>query len=249
MTIGSEWRHYAECGSTSDLARAWALDPDAPAPDGAVVTADMQTRGRGRRGASWRAAAGENLLMTVVLRPSYPVSAAWRLGYVAALAVADALAEMGLEPALKWPNDVLLDGSKTCGVLVETVTLSGGEWLAILGIGVNVNQTEFPEAETFVYPPTSLRLSAGRAFAMDDVRTRVWEWLERWEDIHRSAGDFEPVAAGWRRYLAAGAKVRRGEETGDLVEIGSDGSARVRLADGTFAVWRTVDGEEGSHGV
>ncbi|BDI32146.1 biotin--[acetyl-CoA-carboxylase] ligase [Capsulimonas corticalis] len=242
MTIGSQWRHYAECGSTSDLARSWALDPEAPAPDGAVVTADLQTQGRGRRGASWRAAGGENLLMTVVLHPPYPVSAAWRLGYVAALAVADALAELGLSPQLKWPNDVLLAGNKTCGVLVETALLPNGEWRAILGIGVNVNQTEFPDAETFVYPPTSLRMASGRTFAMDEVRQRLWEWLERWEDIHRSAGDFDPIAAGWRRYLAVGAKVRRGGETAELQDIESDGAARVCLHDGTFTVWRTVDG-------
>ncbi|MCW3059679.1 MAG: birA [Capsulimonas sp.] len=242
MTVGAEWRHCAECGSTSDLARAWALDADAPAPDGAVVTADMQTKGRGRRGASWQATAGENLLMTVVLRPNYPVSGAWRLGYVAALAVADALSELGLSPALKWPNDVLLNGNKTCGVLVESVSLPNGEWAAILGIGVNVNQSEFPDAENYVYPPTSLRLASGRVFAMDEVRERVWEWLERWEDIHRSAGDFDPIAVGWRRYLAVGAKVRRGGETAELQEIETDGGARVRRSDGTFTVWRTVDG-------
>ena len=242
MTIGAEWRHYAKCESTNDLARAWALDAAAPAPDGAVVTADLQTRGRGRRGASWRAEPGANLLMTVVLRPPYPIGDAWSLGYVAALAVAEALAEMGLSSALKWPNDVLLNGNKTCGVLVETALTPNGEWRAILGIGVNVNQTEFPEAETFVYPPTSMRLSGGRTFAIKDVRARVWEWLERWEDIHRSAGDFDPVAAGWRKYLAVGAKVRRGNETGELQEIEADGAVRVLLPDGTFIVWRTVDG-------
>ena len=119
--FGQPRRHVAECDSTNDLARAWATDAADPAPHGALVTADFQTRGRGRRGRQWDAAPGESALMSFVLRPHIPLADAWHLGFLAALATSDALRAMGLHAQIKWPNDVLLQGAKVAGVLVETV--------------------------------------------------------------------------------------------------------------------------------
>src|SRR4051812_9052561 len=93
-TPAPNWRHYAVCGSTNDIAREWAQDVSDPAPDGAVVTADYQTRGRGRRGRTWSAEPGENLLMTVVCRTE---SIEW-LWAAAAVAAAAVVAGCGLIP-------------------------------------------------------------------------------------------------------------------------------------------------------
>ncbi|MDQ2686802.1 MAG: biotin--[acetyl-CoA-carboxylase] ligase [Armatimonadota bacterium] len=240
-------RHVAECASTNDLARAWAADATDPAPHGALVTADFQTRGRGRRGRVWDATAGESALMSFVMRSPIAPADAWHLGFVAALAVADALETFGLEPRLKWPNDVLVDGNKIAGVLVETVS-GPPERAAIVGIGLNVNQAEFAGEESFLHPPTSLCLATGQEWAVESViegvATALAARVAEWE-----AQGIAPVLVAWRQTLASGVALRRGAQTAFLTNIADNGSAHVRLEDGTFAQWASVEGEEGANRV
>ena len=240
ITFGTPHRHIAQCGSTNDLAREWAHDPDDPAPSGALVTADFQTRGRGQRGHQWQAGWGQSALMSFVYRLPPSVEAG-QLGLVVGLAVVEALASAeDLDPRLKWPNDILLGGRKVAGVLVEVSppTLGAGE--AILGIGVNVNQERFVGADEFVYPPTSLRLVTGRSQEVERVVAAVASALTRQEEAWRQGG-FAPILEECRKRLAIGATVRRGVQKAELVGLGSSGTAQVRLADGTFADWHTVD--------
>jgi len=234
-TFGTPHRHVAQCGSTNDLARDWARDPDDPAPSGALVTAEFQTRGRGQRGRQWQAGWGQSALMSFVSRLPRGAEAG-QLGLVVALAVADALASLGgLDPRLKWPNDILLDGRKVAGILVEI-----GGAAAVLGVGVNVNQERFVGAEEFVYPPTSLRIETGQPCDVERVVAAVAEALTRWERDWRRGGS-GPVLEECRRRLAVGAAVRRGGQQASLVGLAPSGAALVRQADGTFAEWGTVD--------
>ena len=232
-TFGHPHRHVARCDSTNDLARDWARDAGDPAPSGAVVSTDFQTRGRGQRGREWEAGPGENALQSFVYRLPAGRSAG-PLGLVAAVAVADALTALGFAPAIKWPNDILLNGRKTAGILVE---VSGP--VAILGIGINVNQTAFDGAAAFVTPPTSLCREAGRLFAVGDVREALCGalsvWTERWQ-----RDGFSPVLEAARARLAVGASVRRGDQTATLAGLEDDGAACVRLPPGTFARWDTL---------
>lgn len=136
---GRPFRWFAQVSSTQDLARAWALDPRDPAPAGAVVIADEQTAGRGRQGRRWIAAPGEGLLFSVVLRPVLPAELLARCTMAAGLAVIEALDPLvGARTALKWPNDVLLDGLKVCGVLAEATWIDERLGAVIVGIGLNV---------------------------------------------------------------------------------------------------------------
>lgn len=240
-------RHFRECTSTNDLAREWALDPNDPAPCGAVVTADFQTAGRGRRGREWQAGLGQSALMSFVYRPSRPPAEFGQLGLVAALAVADALSEVGRrEPQIKWPNDLLLDDHKVAGILVESCFTPSPQKVrtlgpvVILGIGVNVCQESFPELDSYVYPPTSLRLATGQPQESECVIAAVARSLMEWEERWRHDG-FEPILEAGRKRLALGATVRRGEIRAKLTGLGNDGSALVCLPDGTFAHWTTVD--------
>ncbi len=232
--FGTPHRHVTECGSTNDLARAWALDPDDPAPHGALVTADFQTQGRGRRGRRWDAPAAESALMSFVLRPKIVPADAWHLGFLASLAAADALRGLGLDAKLKWPNDVLLHGDKVAGVLVE---VSAGA--AIAGIGLNVNQTGF-DADDYAYPPTSLRLATGRDWPIPQITQSVADALGRWDSAYRQDG-FAPLYDVWQERLAVGAPLRRGPEAATLAAVTPDGQARVRLADGTFTLWTALE--------
>ncbi len=243
ITFGTPRCHVAQCGSTNDLARAWARDTDDPAPSGALVTADFQTRGRGQRGRQWQAGWGQSALMSFVYRLPAAVQAG-QLGLVVALAVADALASLtDLDPRLKWPNDILLDGRKVAGILVEISPPApnpGGDGEAILGIGVNVNQERFVGADEFVYPPASLRQETGRTLEVERVVAAVALRLtQRVEDWRRDG--FALILEECRVSLAIGAAVRRREQQAELVGLASSGAAQVRLSGGTFAEWSTVD--------
>jgi BirA family biotin operon repressor/biotin-[acetyl-CoA-carboxylase] ligase len=146
--LGRPYRFVEECASTQRLI------PD-DAVEGETVVADHQTAGRGRLGRDWQDEPGSSVLMSVCLRPRVEPARLPELTVVAARAVASAIAaETGLAPALKHPNDVLVDGRKVAGVLAEA---SDGR--VVLGIGVNVGQTVLP-ADTRL-PATSLRLETG----------------------------------------------------------------------------------------
>ena len=157
-----------------------------------------------------------------------------QLGIVTALTVAEALATLGVSPQIKWPNDILLNGKKCGGILVEVAA-----GVAIIGIGINVSQTEFADASAFAYPPTSLRLASGRERTVESVVEAMSEALSLGEERWRREG-FTAVLERCRKLLAVGAVVRQGEVTAELVGLTDEGAARVRLPDGTFAVWTTV---------
>lgn len=156
-------------------------------PEGAVAVAEEQTEGRGRLGRTWHAPAGSSVLLSVVLRPEVEAPRLPELSLVAGGAVAEAIAEVtGVDPAIKFPNDVLLDGRKVAGILAES---SDGR--VVLGVGVNVNQTrdELPaDAQT---EPTSLRIQTGamvdRATLVAAILLRLEAAYDRWIASERSA--------------------------------------------------------------
>lgn len=169
---------FAEVDSTNTEALRWALEG---APEGAVVLADFQRAGRGRLGRSWRAAAGQNLLFSVVLRPRLSLEALGLVTLAASVAVAEAVAPWvaPVRPWVKWPNDLLLDGRKGGGMLLES-TLQHGYPTVILGIGLNVNQATFPP--DLAHTATSLYGVTGRLFDRAAVLADLLEHLERWYD-------------------------------------------------------------------
>ena len=124
---------FEEVGSTNDIALGMARHG---ASEGTVVITRSQTKGRGRRGRKWFARPGESVIMSVVLRPELPLNRYSELAFVAAVAVAECLEDKcGLEPSLKWPNDVLVGDRKIAGILIESE-----RGAAIVGIGMNVLQ-------------------------------------------------------------------------------------------------------------
>lgn len=144
-------------------------------PEGAVAVAEEQSQGRGRLGRSWHAPARTSILVSVLLRPPVEPPRLPELSLVAGDAVAAAIAEVtGLEPAIKFPNDVLVGGKKVAGILAES-----REGLVVLGIGVNANQTdeELPaDAQT---EPTSLRLELGTPVDRARLLVAILHRLER----------------------------------------------------------------------
>ena len=206
--IGRPRAHHREVGSTNAMARELAA---AGAPHGTLVTADHQTAGRGRSDRTWQAAPGSSVLMSVVVRPADPL-----LSLRAAVAVAEVC---GPGAAIKWPNDVLIDGRKVCGILVEGRPQE--EW-AVLGIGLNVLPAAFPHELN--------------ATALDDGRTveeTLAALLERLED--RLAG--EDALEAWRaRDALLGRPVAWDGGEGTAAGVDDSGALLVDTADGRVAL-------------
>jgi len=134
--LGHAIIHLQQTTSTNDVARDMARRG---APDGALVLADAQTAGRGRRGRAWNAPAGQCLLCSLILRPALAPARATRLTMLAAVAIARAILALGLPAVLKWPNDILINGRKAGGILTEAQTLGDKLEHVIVGLGINVN--------------------------------------------------------------------------------------------------------------
>jgi BirA family biotin operon repressor/biotin-[acetyl-CoA-carboxylase] ligase len=197
--------------------------------------ADMQTAGRGRHGHGWGSAAG-NLHLSVLVRPRGDAASWTRLPLLAGLAVAEGLAGFGVEPALKWPNDVQVAGRKVAGVLVESSSAGGALESAVIGVGINVATV-----------PQGLAAEARAAAAcladsvcapeVAEVAAAVLARMRVWYDRLAAGGGGEMIAAWrvralpWGRHVEAksGDEVLRGraidvDESGALVLLRDDGT-------------------------
>ena len=146
--IGREIIVLEQTGSTNDaILQVASTDGLASTPEGLIVFAEHQTDGRGQRGNRWESAAGKGLWFSILLRPEIQLGDSGELTIWAIEAISDVIRiEFGLEPAIKLPNDVQLNGHKVAGVLVEMRAQNKAPHLAVVGIGINVNQCrdDFP---------------------------------------------------------------------------------------------------------
>jgi len=142
-TIGKPFIWVEEIDSTNEeLKRLAAAD----AAHGTVLCADYQTNGKGRRGRTWDSPKGDNIYLSILLRPELEAEHASMLTLIGALAVADSIEETtGAECQIKWPNDLVLGNKKVCGILTEMSTGPDGIQYVIVGIGINVNRNIFPD--------------------------------------------------------------------------------------------------------
>ncbi len=178
--------------STNVEARAFAAQG---ASDGTLVWAREQRAGRGRRGRVWSSPAG-NLYLSMLLRPGGSPARALQLGFVASIAVAEALdARVGNigKASVKWPNDVLLEDRKIAGILLESATIGSGEvdWL-ILGIGVNL----VSHPEDLPYLATDVRSASGKVLSPEDMLSAVTERFAVWRQLWGEQG-FPPIRTAW----------------------------------------------------
>ena len=210
-------------GSTNDEARSRA---ESGAPAGTIVWADRQSAGRGRRGRAWKSPTG-NLYCSIILRPEVSPAVAAQLSFVAALALGEGV-QGYLPPSAtlqyKWPNDVLIDGQKLAGILLESQIGEHGrlEWL-LIGAGVNIASSP----EDTDRPATCLN-QAGVELSVADVFAVYVHALSAWLSTWEKAG-FEPVREAWlRRAIGLGEaiEVRLPNETlnGTFDDLDSSGS-------------------------
>jgi BirA family biotin operon repressor/biotin-[acetyl-CoA-carboxylase] ligase len=240
LGLGQAVYSYASVGSTNDEAKRLA---EAGAPEWTLVLAEAQTAGRGRLGRRWLTAPGTALALSLVLRPALAAGHATRATLLAGVAVCEALEQVaGVPAALKWPNDLLLEGRKAGGILVETGLAGAKLDYVVVGIGLNVSQAPPPEAVLF--PATCVEGAAGRPVdRLTLLRGIVERLAARYAGLD---GDYGQLHADWLRRLAwvgerVVARSPEGDYHGLLAGADEDGALRVRLDGGE--VRRIVVGE------
>jgi BirA family biotin operon repressor/biotin-[acetyl-CoA-carboxylase] ligase len=234
QVVGREIRYLAETDSTNR--QAYALG-EAAAAEGLVVIADGQSAGRGRMGRTWVSPPGVNLYLSVLLRPPLPPHAAPQLTFLSALAVARAIVAVStLQPTLKWPNDVLIEGRKVAGLLNEMSAESDRIRFVVLGIGVNLNMTadQFPAG--LRAPATSLLLAGGLPVSRALFGRTLLEQLDSLYREYLQHGP-APIMAAWEAHcdLVGKRVVVEGQGTplsGTVAGIDGDGALLLALADG-----------------
>jgi BirA family biotin operon repressor/biotin-[acetyl-CoA-carboxylase] ligase len=239
MSLQFHVEHYDLVDSTNDLARDRAL---AGAAAGLVIRADRQNAGRGRRGRSWASPPG-NLYCSLVLRPGQSPAAIATLSFVTVIALGDVLVDLLPDRAVqhKWPNDLLVEGCKISGILLESASASS-QPLAALVIGLGVNIVSHPDQT--LYPVTDLA-EQGAAISAADLLDRFLQRFARHYDVWQRGG-FVAVLPAWRqRAIGIGSDivVRLETETltGRFVDLDTDGTLQLAMADG--AVRRIAAGD------
>jgi BirA family biotin operon repressor/biotin-[acetyl-CoA-carboxylase] ligase len=237
--VGAGFRveRHVSLPSTNDAARGYALEGE---PEGLLVTAAAQTAGKGRHGRAWASPAG-NLHASLLLRPRVPLAEAATLSLVTALAVADALTRVLDEPdrlRVKWPNDVLLDGAKLAGILLEGADDGAGgcAWL-VAGVGINLAHApgpgEAPYAAAALGAATGVHLGPDEFLGLwlPEMRRRLDQW---------AAGGFAALRADWLERAhglgrPASLRLGGGLVQGRFADRGGDGSVLIENELGCLA--------------
>lgn len=211
-----------ECGSTNTEAA-----DDTKYMHGDAVIAMRQTAGRGQRGHKWESAPGENLTFSIVFTPSFlPAPGQFLLSEAVSLAVADTLAQYGIDIRIKWTNDIYVGDSKICGMLLEHNIEEGHLSRTVAGIGINVNQTEF---EGWVSNPCSMASISGRRYDIMEVFGKFYDNIAiRYNMLE--GGKMQKIEDDYRSLLyRIGVPSRffipgRGEIIGTITDVKQDGA-------------------------
>jgi len=230
---GAELHFHRITGSTNLLAKQAGEEG---APHGALFVADEQTAGRGRRGRSWQSPPGANIYFTILLRPDFAPGLAPMLTLVMAHSVASAIRRLtGMEPGIKWPNDVLLEDKKVCGILTEMSVEREYIHYVVCGVGINVVSQDFPEG--IRERATSVEAVYGQPVSKGGLLQYVMEAFERDYDAFVAAGDLTPLLESYNEMLVnRGRRVRvldpRGEWEGTARGINAGGELLVEDTEG-----------------
>lgn len=229
---GQSIYYYEETDSTNIQAKALE-----GAGHGTLVVADMQTAGRGRLGRTWQSPAGNNIYMSILLKPEISPNQAPMLTLVMALSVAEAVKTVsGMNAYIKWPNDLVINKKKICGILTEMNLDGTGIKHVVIGVGINVNTPDFPE--DIRQTATSLRIEGGHSFERAEIIAAIMESFEKNYEIFIQNGDLSGIVDKYNALLANKNKEVRvlepgHEYNGYALGINNKGELLVRREDGT----------------
>lgn len=188
-----EIAHFMEIGSTNTTAKQMAVQG---ATEGTVVVAEHQTHGRGRKHRGWFSPASGGIYCSLILRPRISPADSPRITFLSAVSAAEALCRVTpLHPTIKWPNDILIRGKKVAGILTEMASDMDSVSYGVVGIGINVNTSDFPDiiADT----ATSVFRETQQPLSRTALVQAYLEEQEKWYGVLKRQG-FEPVLERWR---------------------------------------------------
>lgn len=191
--LGRNYRYETEVTSTNTVLKEMA---EKDAPHGMVVAAGHQTAGKGRLGRKWSSAPYSGIWYSLLLRPDFPPQMAGVITLAAAVSVAQALEQFGVPVKIKWPNDILLNGKKLCGILSEMRgDMDHIQWI-VVGIGVNLTATEATMPEEIRAVATSLTMSGFGDVPQNSLAAEILNRMEENYDLLCAEG-FAPIRAEW----------------------------------------------------
>ncbi|MGC9003108.1 MAG: biotin--[acetyl-CoA-carboxylase] ligase [bacterium] len=240
--IGKQIIHFEAIQSTQDVAIAEARQGK---EEGIVFWADEQKKGRGRWGRSWFSLPSKCLLFSFILRPKTPAKFISYLSLFPALACSFAIERYGVRCLLKWPNDILIEGKKAGGILVETEVVGDRiEW-AVVGIGINVNLVEEEFPAELRATATSLRIVLGKMLDIEGLLKDILRELNEWYEICFSEEGREKIREEWeKRDFLRGKEIEVGFANGGKLKgiadgIDEMGYLRVRVGEGKIVLVST----------
>ncbi|MDO5294642.1 MAG: biotin--[acetyl-CoA-carboxylase] ligase [bacterium] len=248
LGIIDELLYYEEIDSTNNKAKQLGNEGDQRQ---LLLLADVQTAGRGRRGRSWSNPKGTNIAMSYKLHPEIAPQNASRITLVAALALVETIRQVtGLEAKIKWPNDIVINGHKVCGILTEMSSESDFIHYVVVGIGINVNGEEFPEEIKEI--ATSLFLQGEEKVDRAAIVVGVIKAFEKYYKLFLETEDLTSMMDQYNSFLVHNGhqvKIINGTDTLDGVAegINKKGSLLVRLSDGTLK--EVISGEVSVRGI
>ena len=203
--VGCEILYFDSIDSTNTKAQELA---EKGYPSGTLVVADKQIAGKGRRGRNWESPSGCGIFMTLMLKPDINPNNASMLTLVSALAVAKALADItGKDAKIKWPNDIVIDGRKVCGILTEMSAQFDYINNIVIGIGINVNNSSFPEEISATASSLSL-LSGGKKYRRAEIIEKIMEYFEKYysifletEDLSALVNEYDAMLVNMKRQV------------------------------------------------
>ena len=210
---------------------------DVGADDGLVVIADRQSSGKGRMGRQWESPGGVNLYASILLRPPVLPFEAPKLTFLSAVAVCRAIKNCtGLQPTVKWPNDILLNGAKVAGLLNEMSSETDQVHYVVLGIGVNLNMRAEQFPDDLRYPATSLAIASGKAVSRLAFTRSLLQELDVLYQLYLEEGS-SPIFTAWAELCElTGKRVQVDCNNllieGKMVGLGGDGALLVRTSAG-----------------
>lgn len=233
--IGEEIHYFREVDSTNEVAKKLAREG---APEGTIVIAESQSRGKGRRGKKWISPLG-GAWLSIILRPNtLPINAP-QLTFIAGVAAAETIKEeYGLDAGIKWPNDVLIDNKKVCGVLTEISTKIDTIDYIVTGIGIDANIDVNLLPSELQDTTTSLKSELNQDISR---MVLVQKFLGNFEAMYDefNKGNFHEILRKWRQLsktIGRQVEIRKGTEfvRGEAVGVNSKGALILELDDGTL---------------
>jgi BirA family biotin operon repressor/biotin-[acetyl-CoA-carboxylase] ligase len=217
-------------------------------PEGTVVLADQQLRGRGRGSRSWHSPAGVGIYCSVVLRPKTAPARAQLIALMAGVSIVKAIAlSTGLSPRVKWPNDILVHDKKVAGILLESMMSGAQIGYSVIGFGINANNVSADLPEDIRVNASSLLMELERSVNRSTLVIEIFSELERlYHSFQR--GDFPAILEQWRQHSSTlGRQVRIWQKDrateGIAVDLTEDGGLLVAVEGGKQIVFHAGDVE------